>query len=122
MRHPFVFWPLLCLAACSGPDAPDAAVCQDVVTRLCQTSACPGVAERLPQDRACEPALLERTGCGAEDFAFSVPSREKVLDCRVPLTRRGTSTERPPLCEDVSEFLASCPDVADFYFGGGGAP
>ncbi len=119
MRPPHVFWPLVCLVACSGPDAPDVAVCRDVITRLCQTSACPGVAERLPGTEPCESALLARTGCDAEDFAFSAPSRGEVLSCREPLLSQGTSTERPPLCEDASRFLGECPAVADFFFGGG---
>lgn len=119
MRPPHVFWPLLCLVACSGPDAPDAAVCRDVITRLCQAATCPGVAERLPSDEACEPALLARTGCGAEDFAFSVPSRQEVLDCREPLLEESPTSDIPPTCEDATRLLRECPAVADFFIGGG---
>ncbi|MFP2927601.1 hypothetical protein ACLESO_20885 [Pyxidicoccus sp. 3LG] len=118
MRYLFAMWPLLCLAACSGPDAPDAAVCQDVVIRLCQTSVCPGVSEQLGVPIPCASTLLERTGCGAEDFTFSSPTRDRVLDCREPLLSNGTTTERPPSCEDTLRFLATCPDVADFFRGG----
>jgi hypothetical protein len=66
----------------------------------------------------CEATLLERTGCGAEDFTFSSPDRERFLSCREPLLRRGTSTERPPTCEDTTEFLSGCQDVTDFFRGG----
>ncbi|MCP3139173.1 hypothetical protein [Pyxidicoccus xibeiensis] len=118
MRYPFATWPLLCLAACSGPDAPDAAVCQDVVIRLCQTAACPGVSDGLGVPIPCESTLLERTGCGAEEFTFSTPTRERFLDCREPLLSRGTTTERPPACEDTTRLLTTCPDVADFFRGG----
>lgn len=122
MRPPHVFWPLFCLVACSGPDAPDAAVCRDVITRLCQAATCPGVAGRLPADEACEPALLARTGCGAEDFTFSEPSRQRVLECREPLLSQSTSTAIPPRCEDAARLLTECPAVADFFLGGGGQP
>lgn len=119
MRYPSALWPLVCLAACSGPPAPDAALCQDVVTRLCQTAACPGVGEQLvPLGPDCEASLLERTGCGAEDFTFTTPGRERFLSCREPLLRRGTTTERPPACEDTSDFLAGCEDVASLFRGG----
>ncbi|NVJ28033.1 MULTISPECIES: hypothetical protein [Myxococcus] len=117
MRYLFILWPVAWLTACSGPEAPDAAVCRDVVTRLCQTSACPGVAEQLPPGLDCEATLLERTGCGAEEFTFSSPSRERVLDCREPLIRVGTTTERPPSCEDTRQFLVDCPDVTAFFRG-----
>nr|BDT31630.1 hypothetical protein MFMH1_12990 [Myxococcus sp. MH1] len=117
MRYLFILWPLAWLCACSGPEAPDAAVCRDVVTRLCQTSACPGVAEQLDLDTSCEKTLLERTGCGSEDFAFVTPARERVLDCREPLIRVGTTTEKSPSCEDTTRFLVECPDVAAYFRG-----
>lgn len=117
MRYLFILWPVAWLTACSGPEAPDAAVCRDVVTRLCQTSACPGVAEQLPPGLDCEATLLARTGCGAEEFTFSSPTRERVLDCREPLIRVGTTTERPPSCEDTFQFVVDCPDVMTFFRG-----
>nr|WP_217439273.1 MULTISPECIES: hypothetical protein [unclassified Myxococcus] len=113
----FILWPLAWLTACSGPEAPDAAVCRDVVNRLCETSACPGVAEQLAVDTRCEATLLERTGCGSEDFTFSVPTRERVLDCRVPLIREGTTPGRTPTCGDSARFLVDCPDVTTFFRG-----
>ncbi len=104
-----------CLSACSGPDAPDAAVCQDVITRLCQTASCPGVGEQLAPGLDCEFSLQERSGCGAEDFAFTSPSRERVLDCRELLLSNGTSTENPPACQDTLRFLLECQDVAGIF-------
>lgn len=118
MKHPFIPWPLFCLAACSGPPAPDAALCQDVVTRLCLTSACPGVSAQLSPGLDCEATLLERTGCEAEDFAFSTPTRERFLTCREPLLRQGITTEQAPACSDTLEFLSECQDVVGFFRGG----
>ena len=115
MRAFLLLWPLVCLSACSGPTAPDAAVCQDVVTRLCQTASCPGVGEQLAPGLDCQFSLQERTGCGTEDFTFAGPTRERVLDCRELLLRNGTSTERPPECEDVTRFLSECADVAALF-------
>nr|WP_246357828.1 hypothetical protein [Pyxidicoccus fallax] len=105
------------MAACSGPEAPDAAVCRDVITRLCQTSFCPGVSEQIRPGLDCDATLLERTGCGAEDFTFSTPSRERFLSCREPLLNQGISTETPPACTDTLRFLAGCEDVTDFFQG-----
>ncbi|WP_426749156.1 hypothetical protein [Myxococcus sp. Y35] len=115
MRHLIRWWPWICLTACSGPDAPDAAVCRDVVVRLCQTAACPGVAAQLTPGMPCEATLLQRTGCEDEAFSFASPSRERVLDCREALLSRGPSTANPPACEDTRRFLTECPDVADFF-------
>lgn len=115
MRHPHVLWTFLCLSACSGPPAPDAAVCQDVIFRLCQSSVCPGVSEALDAGSDCGATLTERTGCDTGDFAFTSPSRERFLDCREPLLSQGTGTERPPTCGDVLRFLTDCPDAADFF-------
>lgn len=115
MRHLIRWWPWVCLTACSGPDAPDAAVCRDVVVRLCQTAACPGVSAQLLPGAACEPTLLQRTGCEDDAFAFASPSRERLLDCREALLGRGLSTSAPPACADATRFLTECPDVAGFF-------
>ncbi|WP_241758695.1 hypothetical protein [Pyxidicoccus parkwayensis] len=122
MRTLHVLWPLACLFACSGPPAPDSAVCQDVVNRLCQTAACPGVGEQLAPGLDCEFTLLERTGCREEDFAFSQPTRERVLDCRELLLTNGTTTQSPPSCGDSLRFLNQCQDVAGFFREQGGEP
>jgi hypothetical protein len=110
------------LTACSGPPAPDAAVCQDVVNRLCQTAACPGVGEQLAPGLDCEFTLLERTGCRAEDFTFAEPSRERVLDCRELLLTDATSMMSPPSCGDTLRFFNQCQDVAGFFREQGGQP
>ena len=115
MRTVSVLWPLVCLSACSGPAAPDVAVCQDVVTRLCQTATCPGVGPQLAPGLDCQFSLQERTGCGAEDFTFTTPSRERFLDCRELLLSNGTSLEQPPSCGDTLRFLNECQDVAGFF-------
>ncbi|AEI62507.1 hypothetical protein [Corallococcus macrosporus] len=116
MRRLIRWWPLVCLTACSGPDAPDAAVCRDVVVRLCQAAAvCPGVAVQLDLGLACDASLLQRTGCEGEAFAFTSPTRERVLACREPLLSWGMSTDLPPACGDATRFLTECPDVAGFF-------
>lgn len=110
---------LALLVACSGPPAPDAALCQDVITRMCLVRTCPGVNEQLALgSQDCQARLEERTGCGAEDFTFSEPSRERVLRCRLPLVRRSTAPDRAPTCEEVDEVVEDCPDLVGFLRGG----
>jgi hypothetical protein len=119
VRYLRILAPLVCcLSACSGPDAPDAAVCRDVITRLCQTATCPGVGAQLAPGLDCELSLQERTGCGADGFTFTSPSRERVLTCREQLLRNGESTEKPPACEDTTRFLSDCEDVAGIFLEG----
>lgn len=109
---------LLFVSSCVGPEAPDVALCRDVVTRLCLGPVCEAVTERLGvSPERCEPTLLQRTGCGADSFAFTAPSRARVLECRVPLLRLGASQAVKPACQDVADFLADCPDVAAFFGG-----
>jgi hypothetical protein len=108
------------LLGCAGPEAPDAAVCQDVVTRLCRGPVCESVTGRLSVDAAtCQETLLARTGCGRDSFAFETPSRVQFLDCRVPLLRQGASQSVRPSCADVDELFLDCPDVVRFF---GGTP
>ncbi|MBN1207180.1 MAG: hypothetical protein JXB05_20010 [Myxococcaceae bacterium] len=110
--------PLALMCACSGPPAPDAALCQDVITRLCLARSCAGVNERLALgNEDCQPTLRERTGCGAEDFTFSEPSRERVLSCRLPLVRQSTDPDKAPACEDVADVVEDCPDLVGFLGG-----
>ena len=105
------------LCACAGPPAPDTALCEDVIHRLCSARSCPGVNEQLGLPVDCRANLAERSGCAAEAFAFSTPSRERVLACRQPLERRSTSPETAPTCEEVSTFLRDCPDMVQFLKG-----
>jgi hypothetical protein len=97
-------------------------VCEDVIIRLCLATTCPGVNEALAPGEECQASLLERTGCGADEFTFSEPSRERVLHCRLPLVRRGTSPTNAPTCQEVAEVQRECPDVVRFISGGVGQP
>jgi hypothetical protein len=108
--------PLACLFACSGPPAPDADLCQDVVSRICLARSCAGVGEQLAlgNNQDCRTTLLQRTGCEAEEFTFSAPSRERILSCRQPLVKRSTDPGKAPTCEEVSTVVRDCPDVIDF--------
>jgi hypothetical protein len=112
-----VLWTAAFLLACSGPPAPDPALCEDVVIRLCLARSCPGVNEALAPGAACQDTLLERTGCGEDAFTFSTPSRERVLTCRQPLVRRDTSPGKAPTCQEVAEVQRDCPDVIEFLGG-----
>ena len=104
--------------ACSGPAAPDAALCQDVITRMCLARTCAGVSEQLAIGVGeCQSPLLERTGCGSDDFTFSEPSRERILSCRLPLVRQSTDPAHVPACDDVAQVLSNCPDVINFLGG-----
>jgi hypothetical protein len=106
------------LLACSGPPAPDAALCQDVITRMCLARTCPGVGEQLALGNMdCQSTLQERTACGGEDFTFTQLSRERVLRCRLPLVRQSTDPGKAPSCEDVDEVLEDCPDLINFLGG-----
>lgn len=108
----------LLVVDCAGPEASDSALCQDVVTRLCRSPVCESVPQRLSVEAAtCQETLLARTGCGADSFAFTTPSRVQFLDCRVPLLRQGASQGVSPSCADVDELFLDCPDVVRFFGG-----
>ncbi len=105
------------LLACQGAEAPDAAVCRDVLQRLCLARACEGTPASVPQTDDCEATLLARTGCGSEDFSFGspAPSRERMLDCRSLLVREtGVSPGVAPTCADVAETFTQCPELGTF--------
>lgn len=113
-----VLGPLACLLACSGPPAPDAALCQDVISRVCLARTCAGVSEQLALgNNDCQGLLLQRTGCGDDAFAFTEPSRERFLSCRQPLVKRSTDPGKAPTCEEVGAVMTDCPDVIDFLGG-----
>lgn len=113
------FFPLLFLA-CVGPPAPDYELCRDVITRLCAEPVCVTAATRLDLPAlGCEAELEARTGCGSADFQFTTPSREQVLNCRLPLVRESDSRQAAPSCEYVDETLRNCPDLVVFL---GGTP
>ena len=116
MRRLFLLG-LLALAACSGPDAPDAAVCEDMIHRLCHAPLCPNVATTFNVSADCDATLLARSGCGAPGFQFTTPSRQRVLDCRAPLLRNGDGTNDVASCSDIDDTLA-CQDVVSLLNGG----
>ena len=111
---------LAALCACEGPPAPDAAVCQDFIHRICLQPICPDTQNALSPGSDCEGALLARTGCGSDAFAFSGNiSRDRFLSCRLPLLRAGGGPDTHPSCDDVLDVVNTCPDVIAFMNGGG---
>lgn len=110
----------LALTACHGPAADDSAVCQDVIVRLCSNPRCEVVTQSLNVTNACIDELQVRTGCANVDFAFGengAPTRERFLECRVPIIRAGDSKQTAPLCDDVSEAFDRCDDMVRFFKG-----
>jgi hypothetical protein len=107
------------VAGCTGPAAPDAAVCEDYIHRICIQPLCSVVETDLNPPSDCETALLNQTGCGNASFAFTTPSRERFLSCRLPLLRSGSSEDDPPNCDDVFDSFTDCPDVVSFLAGAG---
>ncbi len=110
---------LVLLCACQGPPAPDAALCRDVIQRLCLSPVCGVTQTQLQPGDSCDATLTARTGCGNDDFAFTTPTRDRFLECRLPLVRLSTSHLVPPGCDNVAEMFSSCPDVVRFF---GGTP
>lgn len=104
-------------AGCNGPEATDAVLCQDVIQRLCAGPRCGVVEQRLGVGDDCDATLIARTGCAENDFSFTAPSRNRWLECRIPLVRQSTLRTAAPGCDNVSEALASCPDVEAFLKG-----
>lgn len=80
---------------------------------------CGVVQTQLNPGTDCEAALTARSGCGADEFGFSSPTRAQVLACRVPLVRKSDSAEVAPGCDNVGEALSNCPDLVRFF---GGTP
>jgi len=103
---------------CSGPPAPDAAICRDVIHRLCLPVRCPVVTATFAVGDPCELDLRARSGCGQDDFTFQEPlTRDRVLECRLVLLRAGLEMQQHPDCEDVAEMIEQCPDVTAFLGG-----
>jgi hypothetical protein len=65
----------------------------------------------------CAAALEARTGCDSADFEFSTPSRNRVIDCRLPLVRESDARAAKPSCDNVDETLRNCPDLITFLGG-----
>lgn len=99
------------LAACVGPPAPDPALCRDLIHRVCKAPRCSNTVVLSVADNTCEQVLQQRTGCDSEDFVFTAPTRDRVLECRAPLVRAGNNVEQHPDCLDVDSMLTDCPDV-----------
>lgn len=121
MLHRLVRLALLCLVfftACVGPPAPDAELCRDVIERLCAPPACSIASTRLglPAE-GCVTELVKRTGCDDPGFTFTTPSRERVLDCRLPLVRESIVRGAHPSCDYVDESFRNCPDLVNFLGG-----
>ena len=106
------------LAACLGSPAPDVALCRDVIHRLCHAPRCAVADAAFAYGDSCEESLLTRSGCAAEDFTFAVPSRARVLECRLPLVRAGSEVDQKPSCDDVTEVIERCDDLVGFLNGG----
>lgn len=112
-----LFFPVVLLAGCVGPAASDAELCRDVITRLCQAPLCDEAQRSLSVDAGvCEETLLAQTGCGAAEFSFSTPSRQRVLECRAPMALESSARSAKPTCGAVSEVLR-CLDLLAFLKG-----
>ncbi|MGV3619179.1 MAG: hypothetical protein ACO1OB_00100 [Archangium sp.] len=105
-------------SACVGPEAPDVELCRDIIGRLCLQPYCAGAQSRLnlPAEN-CEVELRTRTGCGEETFTFETPTRQRVLECRLPLVRDSSNRSAAPRCDYVDETLRNCPDLVSFLGG-----
>jgi hypothetical protein len=107
-------------AGCAGPPASDAALCRDVIHRLCLTPVCDSVTAKLKPTGDCETTLTARTPCGDESFMLTgTLDRATFLDCRLPLIRTGDGIDQPPDCLNVDEMFTACPAIIQLL---GGTP
>lgn len=122
MKRAFILGVIVGAAfACQGPPAEDAAICRDIINRLCAPPICDAVTEDLETGLNCIEDLTARSGCGSDDFVFGEqgrPSRERMLECRLPLVRSSDSVNSAPRCEEVEEAFARCADLPRFFDGG----
>ncbi len=110
----------LLLGSCSGPPASDAALCRDVINRLCAAPICAEVTSEIPIIADCGTELTTRTGCATEAFMFKAPlDRDTFLTCRVPIIRNGDNITDLPNCDDVADAFTECPLLVSFL---GGSP
>ncbi|MFZ5439396.1 MAG: hypothetical protein ACOZQL_05270 [Myxococcota bacterium] len=77
-----------------------------------------GVRFGLPAE-GCVDTLAQRARCDDPDFAFTTPSRSRVLDCRLALVRASSVRGAHPACDDVDEMIRDCPDLVALF---GGSP
>lgn len=79
------------------------------------------VSERLKPAKDCLADLTQRVGCANDEFTWGEagrPTRERILDCRLPLIRSGDDVTRAPRCEEVEETFDRCPDIERLFDGG----
>ncbi len=107
--------------ACSGPEASDAAVCRDYVHRICKPDLCDAVAPLVTSADTCETQMLNKSGCGDDNFKFTDPDRATFLSCRLPIVRAGDNVEQHPNCDDVAESFDHCPNVLAMFNPDGGS-
>jgi hypothetical protein len=113
---PFVLF----LSACVGPPAPDVEICRDVISRVCAQPVCTSAAVQLNLPTMdCEATLQTRTTCADVNFTFTSPTRNRFLECRLPLVRESTTVGAKPSCDNVDESFRNCPDLVRFL---GGTP
>ncbi len=105
---------MVCVGSCAGPDAPDVAVCRDLVRRVCVAPRCAEVVAALGVDEGCEAVTLSRTGCDSEAFVFGSFTRERALECRLPLIRSGNDDASAPSCAEIEEAFTRCPELPAF--------
>jgi hypothetical protein len=107
---------LVLWTSCYGPPASDAAVCRDVITRLC-VSRCPAADQRLGLNPMsdCTAQLTTASGCIDDNFKFE--NRDAFLSCRLPLIRAGDDVAAIPDCNDVDDMFRGCPTMAQFFGG-----
>jgi hypothetical protein len=111
---------MVLLSACVGPPAPDVEICRDVIERFCAEPQCSTAALRLGlPSKDCVATLEQRAGCDQPGFQFTTPSRDRVLDCRLPLVRETSTRGATPSCEYAEETMRNCPDLTVFL---GGTP
>ncbi len=126
MRFPPSFAPALALllaafstGSCSGPEAPDWALCQDVIVRVCRAPRCEQVSVALSVGDDCEAVTSARTGCIDEAFLFVEPmTRARFLECRLPLIRGGNDIDHVSSCADIEEAFNRCAILPAFLKGG----
>ncbi len=91
-----------------------------MIARLCAEPTCVTAQTRLALPAmGCAVELEMRTGCGSPEFAFTSPTRNQVLACRLPLVRESDQRAAHPSCEYVDETIRNCPDLVVFL---GGTP
>lgn len=122
MKHALVLFAALAVASCTGPAASDPDLCEDVIVRLCSNPRCDLVTQTLNVTNACIDELNARTHCDDPAFTFgtgNAPTRDRFLECRIPLIRAGDSRTTAPHCDDVDDAFTRCEDLVRFLNGEG---